>query len=324
MALSNAIQLFEHIIPKWNRGDGQMDLSRLQYFVTLAQTQSFSETAEVLYTTQGIVSKQIAHLENELNLQLVDRRKRQIVLTEAGQVLLEHARTLLNDYQAMLQDVSQFASRDLKEIRICSIPVMAHYHITQKIAAFGREYPHIKLTFREIEGVDIDRELEKRQADVAFTRTGYAAEPRWEKVVLDQDCLAVVLPKQHLLAGRKVIALRELAEENFLFQEKSTNLYQLSLAACQASGFHPHIVYTSRRMENIMAFVADEMGVALMMSEIAHYLQNDRVVIVPLEEKIVSEISLVRLPQQHYPAHLEAFWTFFKERFNLVEEKAHS
>ena len=65
-----------------------MDIVQLKYFVAVAESGSFSEAAELMFSAQSTVSKQIASLEKELNVQLFDRSKRKVVLTVYGEAFL--------------------------------------------------------------------------------------------------------------------------------------------------------------------------------------------------------------------------------------------
>lgn len=71
-----------------------MDIQQIQYFLEVVRSENFSVAAENLYTTQSSVSKNIKSLEKELNIQLFDRSKRQIQLTEAGKLVLKDARAI--------------------------------------------------------------------------------------------------------------------------------------------------------------------------------------------------------------------------------------
>ena len=74
-----------------------MDIQQIQYFLEVVRSGNFSVAAENLYTTQSSVSKNIKSLEKELNIQLFDRGKRQIQLTEAGKLILKDAHSIVQE-----------------------------------------------------------------------------------------------------------------------------------------------------------------------------------------------------------------------------------
>ena len=283
-----------------------MDVQKLRTFVTLADAGSYSEAAERLYMTQSNVSKQIQSLEKELGDVLVDRTRRNIRFTEAGQTVLRHARYLLADYDGMM---SELAGKP-PILPLAALPVMAHYGIPTLLAAFQQTHPEIELSVEEVEGILMPEALAEGKYELAFLRTLPGEEEGcYEKQVLCRDRLVAVLPRQHPLAGRAGIHLEELAGERLAMLAQSSTLYGLITNACHLAGFTPNICYTGRRMENILELVVGGFGCSLLMERATVYVDNARVRLVPLEEKIISEVSLMRLKGRHStPA--ERFWTF--------------
>lgn len=107
-----------------------MDIQQILYFLEVVQSGNFSAAAENLYTTQSSVSKNIKSLEKELDVQLFDRSKRQIQLTEAGRLVLNDARAIAGAYNQLIHTVSNFQLQNQDILTIAGIPVMAQYNIT--------------------------------------------------------------------------------------------------------------------------------------------------------------------------------------------------
>ena len=124
-----------------------MEIEQVQYFVAIARLGSFSAAAEELYISQSSLSKQISALERELGLQLIDRSKRKIGLTEAGETFLKHALQLTAQYQAMLAELADH--RTNPTVSIVAIPVIAQYGITAYLAQLKSAYPQIQIKLEE-------------------------------------------------------------------------------------------------------------------------------------------------------------------------------
>ncbi len=293
-----------------------MNMERLRYLAAIAESRTFSEAAERLYTTQGNVSKQIQSLEKELGVVLVHRSGRGVSLTEAGQAVSVHARKILTEYTALWQTAASFSPSSRPAVRLCSIPVMAHYGIPEALAGFHSRCPRFRLEIHEQEAVEIPEELEKRRYDLAFTRTNQLDRELFEKLPFFQDRLAAVLPAGHPLAALPEIPLARLREEAFLQLGPSTNLFSTFQESCRQAGFEPDVAYTGTRMENILELVANGMGISLMMLHAASYTANPRIVIRPLAESIVSELSLIRLRHARHSPAARQFWEFFQEYRN--------
>ena len=290
-----------------------MNIERLRYLVVLSESRTFSEAADRLFTTQGNVSKQILALEKELGVLLADRSGLTVTLTEAGKAVIIRARTILNEYAALRQDAAAFSPSSRPVVRICSIPVMAHYQITEILSSFHAGHPRFRMDIREAEGVNIPEELIKRTADLAFARSDYLDNEEFEALPFCRDELAAVLPCSHPLAGRSTLDLNELKGESFLQLGPSTNLYDTFEESCRLAGFEPDVAYTGTRIENILELVEGGMGISLMMRRAAEYNRTGRIAILPLKEKITSEIALIRLRRARHSPAAKEFWNHFQE-----------
>jgi LysR family transcriptional activator of glutamate synthase operon len=279
-----------------------VEIEQSQYFVAIARLGSFSAAAEELYISQSSLSKQISALERELGVQLIDRTKRKIVLTEAGEVFLKHALQLTVEYQAMLAELAD--RRVIPTVSIVAIPVIAQYGITSYFAQLKSAYPQIQFKLEEREASAILPALDSHQYDLAFVRDNYLDREQYDCLEVATDRLEVIVSRQHRYAGRSSIGLAELSDENFIMFDKGTVVHELAVEACRSAGFEPRIFYASLRVESVISLVAQNIGVALIMERIFDYFQHSDVVAIPLQERIDSRIVLAYLKNRHlsYPA----------------------
>ena len=287
-----------------------MTVLRLKYFLAVSQSGSFSEAAEILYTTQSSVSKQIIALEKELSAELFDRSHRKIALTPQGMVVLAHAQHILEEHAEMVKELAAFGLYDGQALSVASIPVMAHYNVPTLLASFREQCPSIRIELDEREGNDILFAMEQRQCELAFMRSDKLDCKLYEWQQLCEDRVVAVLPAGHPLASAAVLSLRHLRPEKFLLLNRNTLIYQLCVNACNEAGFQPNIVYTGTRSENIMEMVASGMGISLMMEQSARYVGARDVALVPLAEALTSTFSLVRMRRGHYTSAALALWNF--------------
>lgn len=293
-----------------------MNLTRLKYFIAVAETGSFSEAAEQLYTTQSTVSKQILALEKELNTRLFSRTSRKTELTPQGLIALDHAKTIIDNCDAMISSLAAYENRSVQSLSIASIPVMAQYHITSILAEFSQKHPAISLNVEEVETLGILPGLENHQFDLAFMRREML-DGRYETIDLCGDRLAAVLPPDHPLSESKELSLIQLKEEPFLLLNKETMLYSLCMNECIRAGFTPKVAYTGTRMENIVELAAQGMGVSLMMEKAVSYLTGSQAAIIPLKEPVISHISLIRLKKKKMTPAANKFWNYVQSSRNL-------
>lgn len=288
-----------------------MEINHVRSFLAVVNTGSFSAAADEHYTTQSSISKQIIALEKELGVQLFDRSKRKIALTEAGETFLKYARNLNADYQSMLAELSRY--KTTPNFSIIAIPVIAQYGIITHLARFKNAYPKLNFTLDEREAALILPALDNRQYDLAFIRD-YALDREIHSFLeIARDKLQVVVSKNHHLAGRKSVALAELADENFIMFDKGTIIHELMLDACRRAGFEPRIFYASLRIESILGLVASNSGIALMMEKILAYHQPADLVAIPLQETIESNLVLTWLKNKKLTQPARVFIEFIQK-----------
>lgn len=296
-----------------------MELRRLEYFLDLSRTGNYSETAERMYTTQGNVSKQIAALEKELGVLLVDRSKRKIRLTEAGEVLLPYAEQLIQTEAKMRDVLHRLRSEKEAMLRIGALPSFAQYGVAELLAVFQSEHPAIQIEINECEKTSLLQRLQEECYEVIYTRLldeTWQKSSQYEKIVVERDHFAVVLPLQHPLCRKKTeagskIDLKELKNEKFILLDEKTELFKSVYQLCINAGFSPQVVHKSVRIDTILGMAAAGMGVSILMEKSIPKELRSRVRILPLECTVESELAFVRRNGQMGEA-LRKFWRFLE------------
>jgi len=289
-----------------------MKIENLEEFIHIAESGSFSKAADELFVSQSSLSKHILSLEKELGVELFDRSKKAIELTPIGQEILNDFKKIIVQKKLIHDKVHEYHTSKRMNVTIASIPVMAQYNITGVLTLFKVKYPNSILTIREHEGCDITHLLETKECDLAFQRN-YIPDGLMEYLPFSEDCLSVVLPEIHPLSTLASINLSEIHDEQFMFLDQGTMLYQLSEDACKKAGFVPQVTYYGRRPENIIELVKNGMGVGLLMKRQAMYNKVEGIKVIPIEPKTKSTIYLTRLKDSthHYCSNL--FWNFVKD-----------
>ena len=296
-----------------------MELRRLEYFLDLSRTGNYSETAERMYTTQGNISKQIAALERELGVLLVDRSKRKIRLTEAGEVLLPYAEQLIRTEAKMRDALHRLQSEKEAVLRIGALPSFAQYGVPELLTAFQAEHPAIQIEINECEKTVLLQKLQEESYEVIYTRLldeAWQKSSQYEKIVAERDHFTAILPLQHPLCRKKTetgskIDLKELKNEKFILLDEKTELFKSVYHLCINAGFSPQVVHKSVRIDTILGMVAAGMGVSILMEKSIPKELNSRVRILPLECTVESELAFVRRSGKMGEA-LRTFWGFLK------------
>ena len=269
-----------------------MEIDYICEFAVLAETCSFSEAAEQLFISQSALSRHLRALEADLGAPLFDRTTRSVTLNSTGQLFLPYARQIASIRYEYTTAIGNAVSGEHGNIRIGSIPVMNSYGITDAMLRFRTENPRFTLDVMEADSNQLTKMLRSNQCDLAFIREWDDRDNEFNKVRFTTDHLAALLPPHHRLAGETVMHLPQLKGEPLILLGKDTFMYSLCVQECRKAGFIPQVVFTGHRAENIIDLVRKGMGIALLTKRPMLPLVGDDIVMLDVEPRITTTISL--------------------------------
>lgn len=204
-----------------------MKLQRIRYFVTLAETLSFSRTAEIHYVSQTTVSQQIRALENELGVDLFKRTKRKVELTSAGRAFLEDAQTILelvdraDEKMLMFRDVPD----ESLSLRIRATKGVTPGYIAPILNGFKDASPDIALSCSYCRVGEVYPSLVEREADVGLIFNVENTEhPDCEELELERFANYVVVSNRSHLAQHSRLTREQLVGERYVNTLESRGL----------------------------------------------------------------------------------------------------
>ena len=148
-----------------------MDDFRLKVFITAARTLSFTRTAERLYISQPAVSRHIGELESRYRVPLFVRRGSRLELTAAGQVLLEAAGRISDDYRRLEYEMSLCANQAEGELRLGASTTIAQYLLPPALARFTARFPGVRVSVLSGNSGQIERALADREIDLGMVES---------------------------------------------------------------------------------------------------------------------------------------------------------
>lgn len=198
-----------------------MDLRQLEVFVSVAEFGSFSKAAESLFLTQPTVSEHIRALEEELGVRLLDRLGRGAVPTKAGQLLLSHARQILQLHREARQALEQFQGRMSGELVVGASTIPGEYVLPFLIGRFKEKYPDISISL--LIG-DTQRALDwllEGKVEVAVVGA-QIAHRSLQYTELMPDELVLVVSSAHPWHGKKTVTLDAVRAEPLIVRERGS------------------------------------------------------------------------------------------------------
>src|SRR5918997_3673499 len=245
------------------------DLRLLKVLREVALRGSFSAAAETLSYSQPAVSQQIARLEAQAGVRLIERQPKGIRLTPAGEALVRHTEQILGQLAAAQAELGEIASSARGRLRLGSFATAAGTIVPQAVLAFRRLRPGVQVELMLIDPPESIDALRRGDVDIAISEEGgFEADPDLGGLEVERlmdDVLYALLPSDHPLATRRAVALAELRDEEWMLVglRGSCADSNIVLRACREAGFDPHVAYTSDDYFAIQGLVASGMGVAL-------------------------------------------------------------
>lgn len=238
-----------------------MELRQLTSFVKVAELGSMTQAAEALHIVQPALSRQIKLLEREVGLELFVRGARGMRLTQAGEVLYQHARRILNGVEVADQALSRLKGLTAGRVALGVVPSLTFGLLPPVLVRFRQRYPGIQIQVFEQRSSVLPEDVTAGRCDLAVLALpedlpGLFAEPLYREPVV------LVLPPDHRLAGRAQVDLTALIEENWLLPAPGNSLRRAVEAACRQVGFGPRLAVQLDGLGPLKQLVQAGLGIA--------------------------------------------------------------
>jgi DNA-binding transcriptional LysR family regulator len=245
-----------------------LDVRRIRVLQEVVTSGSFSSAADSLHLSQSAVSQQVAVLEREVGVPLLERTSEGPKLTAAGEALMQHGDAVLCRLQEAERELAQIAGLEGGRLRVASFPTASAALMTRALPLFRQRFPRIELEFSENEPEDSFPSLKRGDFDLAVV-FDYPEFPidfsrDVEADLILSEPMQVALPIGHPLAAAKSVRLGDLADEDWLCGALPSSCRDQVLAFGREAGFEPRISFQSDDYEVLKGFVAGGLGVSIL------------------------------------------------------------
>jgi DNA-binding transcriptional LysR family regulator len=270
-----------------------LELRQLRSFLAVAERLSFARASETLHLSQPALSAQIQNLEAELGVQLFERNRRMVRLTDAGTVFVAEARATLDRAQQAADRARLAASGDLGTLNIGFVSSAALEILPEIVASFRKRHPEVRLNLINLRTVSQVSGLLDESMDIGFLRLPLA-HPKLKITVIHREPFAAILPHDHPLVHAKRFSVAQLADEPFIVygRQWAPGFFDSVMHICTGYGFSPQIAQETGEMYTAISLVAAGLGVAILPRSVV-LAQSSNVVAKALPISAgVSEIAL--------------------------------
>jgi Transcriptional regulator len=294
-----------------------MEIRQLKAFLAISEAKTFTAGARRVNVTQAAISMQIRQLEDEVGLPLFTRTPRRVILTEAGEYLLERARKILREHDSALAEIAEVAGAEHGRLRIGSASAMfATQQLPSIMQKLKQKFPNSELTVSSGTSQRLVDKIMHGEVDMAFISLPVDNPNITTELLFSDEIVAIAYPK-HPLANEKFISAATLAGEKLILGERGGNTRRMVDDFFAAANVKPNITMELSRQEAINQMVEIGLGVGLAGAKtVASEIREGRLISWLIEgAEIKWELGLGRLRGGHYSPIAKEFVRLCKENF---------
>ncbi len=238
-----------------------MDLRHLETFVKIAELNSFTKAAEELYITQPTVSKQIVDLEGYFGVKLIDRTKRQVALTRAGEILFKYGKDFMALRKETIDALEAFKGLKKGTVIVGASTIPGIYILPHVLNIFREQYSGIRIKLIVSDSKDIMDKMDQGQIDVGFVGARDNSK-KLEFRKLFEDTIVIIAPRGYPAS----VTLDNLKKYPFIMREQGSGTKNFFYAALKKAGINPmtdlQVVAELTDTEAIKEAVRSGMGIS--------------------------------------------------------------
>lgn len=237
-----------------------LSLQLLDQFVVLARTKNFTRAAEELHLSQSALSRAIQKLEDQLGQPLFERKPREVVLTELGELLLQRAKHILQLMEDTFSELSEAGRRG--RIRLGAIPTIAPYFLPSLLSSFAKKYPDIAVIVQEDTTENLIKRCHHGEIDLAILALPLLAKNLEVEALFDEELLLVV-PVGHPLAASKTLPIDAVEHFPFVMLNEAHCLSDNIATFCRRKAVQPVTVERTSQLATVQELVSLNHGVSI-------------------------------------------------------------
>jgi DNA-binding transcriptional LysR family regulator len=295
-----------------------MELRQLRYVDAVATHRHFTRAAASVPVAQPALSHQIKLLELELGVDLFERSRGGVRLTEAGETFLVRARRALAEVDAARAEIAALQGLKSGRLVLGAMQALAGLDLPRLISAFHAAYPGIDVSLREDSTRDMFTMAARGEIDLAIAALDVERPAGLDAIELLREPVLMAVPAAHQLAHQTSVDLRQFRHETFIFFKQGTGLRTITERAAERAGFTPRVSFETSNWDRLLALVSEGLGVALVPASTVRDSRLPGVAVLSVSPAIDRTVGAVwRADYRHTPA-ASAFLALLREHASLA------
>jgi DNA-binding transcriptional LysR family regulator len=301
-----------------------MEIRQLRAFVAVAEAGTFTAAAERVHVTQSAISMQIRQLEEEAGVQLFVRAPRRVLLTEAGEKMLVHARNILREHDATLTELSEMAGLERGRLRIGSASAnISAESLPPVLSALRERHPQMEIFVKTGTSETLVEQILSGELDMALVSLPVEVRGIRTETLMKDSLVAIVCPG-HELASRSVVSAYTLASEKLILGERGGNTRRIIEQFFAGAGVRPTICMELNRLAAIKRMVEACMGVGIVpLQAVREEVEEGRIKALWIEGAQINwELGLARLSASYDSPVCQSFVEVCRKHFGTTDEES--
>lgn len=291
-----------------------MELTQLDYFLTVARLQHVTKASEALAITQPALSHSISKLEEELGVQLFERSGRNIILSRYGKMFAESVTRALNELNKGKQALQERSNPDSGCISIAYLNILGAELVPKLIRGFHQQYPKIRFELAQGNHSIISKQMETGECDLMISSIKSESDA-YEWIPMRTVPLYMVVSTTHRFAQREEISLIEFTGEPYIEVKYNCGL-KATLDTCFGRiGITPTTAYEAEDLMTVAGFVAAGLGISMLPK--TNGLMLEGLAWLPIkDEGSYCEVGLLQKREHYQSPAVKRFLDYVRSTFN--------
>jgi DNA-binding transcriptional LysR family regulator len=294
-----------------------MEIRQLRAFVAIAESGTFTAGAQRVHVTQAAISMQIRQLENEVGARVFVRAPRHVILTEAGEQLLQRARQILREHDAALDEIAELAGAERGRLRIGSASAMILTdHLPRILKELRKQHPAADIAVVSGTSESLVDQILAGELDIAFVSLPVDVRGIQTERLSEDQLVAIASPR-HKLAKQRTISAYTLAGEKLILGERGGNTRRLIDQFFAQAGVTLRVAMELSRQAAIRKMVEEDMGVGIVpLQSVREEVEKGKLVRWWIEgAKINWELGLAQLTGGYESPIIQKFTMLTRKHF---------
>ncbi|WP_371366146.1 HTH-type transcriptional regulator GltC [Sporomusa rhizae] len=287
-----------------------MEIRQLKYFLAIAEARQITKAASQLHITQPPLSQQMLLLEKELGVQLLERTKKQIKLTEAGCILQNRAEQIIELINSTINEVQEAANGVSGKLKIGTITSSGRSLIPEYIQKFHQTYPKVSFDLRLGDSRRILELLNAGIIEIGLVRLPVDSS-LYNYITLPKESMVMVaLPDTITTRDKETFSFDKIKDKPLLLHRRYESIIS---DYCSQAGFKPNILCTSDDTTSLLIWAKLGLGIAIVPETAINLLQESPLLIQKITSPVIITVGAIIWLKKH---SLSTAATHFIEMFN--------